>query len=194
MVLNGSWTVSNYVGGHRISKISWFSPNNWTTTWSVIDEPFLSFCVGMEVRMDIFGQRHLYVVYRHAKVICIGFCNAVEGCCTFGLLSYSWNTNLGGWRHYLCVYGRIYVLSRNWTLIPHLVIYFIRCSSPFTQRIVYIAVFIIYFSTCTKSSKLPDVFSLMYSMQEWNIAQLRKYMMHCQRYGTWDRNCYIPDR
>lgn len=57
----GSWTVSNYLGVHRISKISWFSPNILTTAWSVTDEPFLSFCVGMEAKMDIFGPKHMYV-------------------------------------------------------------------------------------------------------------------------------------
>jgi hypothetical protein len=63
MVLNGSWTVSNYLGGHRISKILWFSPNILTTAWSVTDEPFLSFCVHMEVKMDIFVQKHMYVFH-----------------------------------------------------------------------------------------------------------------------------------
>ena len=47
--------------------------------------------------------------------------------CTF---RYPSNTNLVQWRHCLCVYGRICMLSGSRTLIPHLVvIYFIHCSS-----------------------------------------------------------------
>jgi len=41
----------------------WFSPNILTTAWSVTDEPFLSFCVGMEVKIYVFVQKHMYAVH-----------------------------------------------------------------------------------------------------------------------------------
>ena len=33
MVLSYSWTVNNYLAGHRISKISWFLFDVLTTAW-----------------------------------------------------------------------------------------------------------------------------------------------------------------
>ena len=145
---------------------------------------------------------HAERVYRRPQVVCIGSCNTAERyifSCMLKHLHIQVTQLLMEHKPgrmktlFLCVYVTIYVLSRNWTLIPHLVvIYFICCSSPFTQRTVYSTVLMIYLSTCTKSSKLPAVFTLIYSMQEWNVARLSKYMMHCQRYGTWYRNCYVP--
>jgi hypothetical protein len=145
---------------------------------------------------------HAKGVYRRAKVICIGLCNAAERYIfSFMLQHLHIQVTQLLMEHkpgrmktlFICVYGRIYMLSRNWTLIPHLVvIYFICCSSPFTQWTVYSTVFMIYLSTCTKSSKPPAVFTLTYSIQEWNITPLRKYLMHCQRCDTWYRNCYVP--
>jgi len=73
----------------------------------------------------------IYHTKVHSTPLTDKYSASCSSTCTFRYVRHPSNTNLVAWRHYVYTFTAEFVLSGNWTLIPHLVVvYFIHWSSP----------------------------------------------------------------